>query len=239
MPQRSLVPGFLAAGPPGGALPFPAFPAAAQQVVRVALRHAWRGVQAQCDPGVLEVATEPQITGVLQLVLNTMLDDESEPVPGFTSNYFETVERGPETLNYDGTHLEKRPDLRFTLQGRIPHVHDRTHYGLFVECKLVDATHPLSRYGNDGILRFVKGEYAWAMTHGLMLGYIRGTAPMLPELVAFLGAKSAVYHVTSTATDATEGEGLVRSSHKRSWQYPTTSTSPGPIELVHIWLSMN
>lgn len=241
MLPSSLVPGFLATGPVPGQFPYPTMPPRVQRVVRAALRHAWNSVQSRAEEHGLSSATEPQITTVLQLALNEMLDDDDEPVPGFSSNYFETVERGAEMVNYSGAKLEKRPDLRFRMQGRIPFVSDRTHYGIFVECKLLDASHPMRLYAANGILRFVNGDYAWAMPHGMMLAYVRSGAPTQDDLIAYLKNGDVEYSVVDVIQGSPPdgGEVLLRSVHERQWQYPSTANPPGPIELTHIWLSLS
>ena len=49
-----------------------------------------------------------------------------------------------------------------------------TQNGLFVECKPVDAAHPPGGdYCDAGLIRFVNGDYAWAMQESLMVGYVR------------------------------------------------------------------
>lgn len=213
-------------------------PVGAQSVIRTALRHAWSVVCARDSRNKLATAPESQITTVLQFALNELLDDESEPVPGFSSNFFETIERGAEVVNYNGAHLEKRPDLRFRLQGRIPRVSDRTHYGLFVECKLLGSSHPLHLYGSNGIRRFVTGDYAWAMPHGLLLAYVRDAALTWADLLRLLDNHKVEYNVLDR-TEAREGEDVARSHHGRTWQYPSSPIPPGPIELVHLWLSLS
>jgi hypothetical protein len=240
MPPSSLVPGFLATGPTAGQLPYPMMPLSAQRVVRTALRYAWNTVQSRAEEHGLRSATEPQITTVLQFALNELLDDDNEPVPGFSSNYFEAVERGAEMVNYSGLKLEKRPDLRFRMQGRIQLVHDRTNYGLIVECKLLDAAHPLRLYAANGVLRFVKGDYAWAMPHGMMLAYVRSGTPTQEDLITFLKNGSVEYSVVDAfnGSPQEDGEEFVRSVHERSWQYPSSASSPGPIELIHVWLHL-
>jgi hypothetical protein len=177
---------------------------------------------------------------VLQLALNELLDDEEEPVSGFSSELFETVERGAEVVNYSGMKLEKRPDLRFRMQGRIPSVSDRTHYGMFVECKLLDATHSLRLYAVNGVLRFVQGDYAWAMPHGMMLAYVRSSAPTHDDLITFLKKGRAEYSVVDTSHGSPEDvDEFVRSVHDRLWMYPSPASSPGQIELIHVWLRLS
>ena len=216
-------------------------PESAQRVVRAALRHAWSIVRANAATGELETATEPELTATLQMILNQMLDDETEPVPGFSANDFELIERGAESVNYSGLRLEKRPDLRFRLHSAIPRIRDRTHYGLFVECKIVDRNHPVRNYAAEGIQRFVEGDYAWAMPHAMMVAYVRDTSASLDDVVAFLSKDGSRYAVTEVELSSLSAEPtpMLRSVHSRSWQYLASPNSPGPIALVHVWLGLN
>lgn len=105
LPRSRLVPGFLATGPSSSILPHPPLPEGAQRVVCAALRHAWSIVRANAAVGELEIAAEPELTATLQMTLNHLLDDDTEPVPGFSANDFELVERGAESANYSGVRL--------------------------------------------------------------------------------------------------------------------------------------
>jgi hypothetical protein len=241
LPRSSLVQGFLATGPSSTALPHPAIPERVQCIVRAALRHAWNMVRANAAVGELETAAEPELTVTLQMMLNHLLDDDTEPVPGFSANEFEIVERGAESVNYNGTRLEKRPDLRFRLHSPAPRIRDRTHYGIFVECKIVDNKHPVRRYVMEGVQRFIDGDYAWAMPHGMMVAYMRDTNANLNEVVALLNNAGSLYAVTEVelSTLPAESAPTLRSVHSRSWRYLASPNPPGPIELVHVWLSLN
>ena len=88
---------------------------------------------------------------------------------GFTTEVFSSVGR-PEVRNFDGKKTSKKPDMVAFLADR-PNV-KRSQDGIFVECKPVDAAHSLlSDYCDAGVVRFVVGDYAWAMTEALMVGY--------------------------------------------------------------------
>jgi hypothetical protein len=55
---------------------------------------------------------------------------------------------------------------------------------LFVECKPVDAKHPVgSKYCDDGLIRFVRGDYAWAMQEGMMLAFARDGRTIAKHLI--------------------------------------------------------
>ena len=66
---------------------------------------------------------------------------------------------------------DKDPDLWFRLRSdEEPTTVLSTHDGLFVECKPVDNSHPVrSDYCDKGLLRFIVGDYAWAMQDALMV----------------------------------------------------------------------
>ena len=90
-------------------------------------------------------------------------------VDGFTHDSFRSIER-IETVNFDGTRKSKRPDLVAFLSFR-PSTQS-SQDGIFIECKPVDGAHSLfTDYCDEGIARFIVGDYAWAMTEALMVGY--------------------------------------------------------------------
>jgi hypothetical protein len=65
------------------------------------------------------------------------------------------------------------PDLVFHLQ---PERLDTlsTHDAIFAECKPVHATRAAgAHYCDRGIVRFINGDYAWAMQDALMIAYVR------------------------------------------------------------------
>ena len=83
----------------------------------------------------------------------------------------------------------------------------------------------------------MEGEYAWAMAHGIMVASVRADGPTRADLVSFLNDRKIEYSVINAA-EAGDDEELVESGHERPWQYPSSGSTPGPIELIHIWLSL-
>ena len=220
-------------------MPYPAFEPGFLAIVNRALTWAWATLRQRSSDEHLREVAEVQITEAMQTVLNQAMNDALEPVEGFTAAYFETMERGGEIANYDGTRLEKRPDLRFRLRGR-HNVSDRLQYAFFVECKIVDATHAVLRYCNEGLARFIRGDYAWAMPHAMMLAYVRDRTYSVQALKQLLENDNTQYAVTSVSVpEATEALGSVESVHKRPWRYPVTDSEPGPIEIRHLWLLLS
>src|SRR5712692_5576956 len=58
---------------------------------------------------------EPEINALIETRLNTLLDEDE-----LWSQLVRAVARGRETISYDGSHLEKRPDLSIHLTDRSP-----------------------------------------------------------------------------------------------------------------------
>lgn len=110
--------------------------------------------------------------------------------------------------------------------------------GLFVECKPVDHKHPiLSCYCNKGLVRFVNGDYAWAMQDALMVGYVKARYSF-KKLASVLddSKKNAILKTTNHA--AIDEYAIYRSSHKREFEWPESQGQACPISVAHLWLSL-
>lgn len=234
---------FLAVGPPPPALPYPPLAPALQRVIRSAVGVAWGIVLREISEGRCDGTGEVSITIELERALNHLLNEEPPSVPGFSARIFETLIRGGEVVNYDHTSVEKRPDLTFRTAGPAPSGVERSHYGMFVECKLLDATHNTGAYGDNGIMRFVRGEYAWAMPHAMMIGYVAKDTHRAADFVQFLGSDRIRYQLHGdVALDEVVNsphEVTMRSTHTRTWKYPWNYADPGAVEILHYWLSLS
>ena len=131
---------------------------------------AWSLLKANPPEGFdFSTADEDTITAKLKEIIENRLRKNGE-VPGFNTETFGRVERDSKVINYNGSHLDKMPDLFFDLKREDLPVYNE-YDGLFVECKPVDRDHPvLSSYIKKGLYRFVNGDYAWAMQEALMVG---------------------------------------------------------------------
>jgi hypothetical protein len=136
-------------------------------VVEDALCEAWRRVLA--SPLRVRTASEVELNRALVSRLYQLFSDEE--VTGFNASAFESPIRGGEVEELRGRQLEKRPDVCFRPAGNPGH--SKEFWALFVECKILDADHPMSSYTATGLIRFVDGTYAWAVRRGMMLGYVR------------------------------------------------------------------
>jgi hypothetical protein len=119
-----------------------------------------------------------------------------------------------------------------------------TQYGLFIECKPVDSQHPAgSAYCDEGLIRFVRGDYAWAMQDAMMIGYARDGYSLIPKLSEALASNRKQPIPTSfapefcphTTAKAFAGQVAV-SKHPRAFSYIETNMPAGIIVIRHLWL---
>ena len=188
-----------------------------------------------------DTADEISLNRALIRELNRMMNDEPSEVPGFSAALLETVSRGEELANYDGRHVEKRPDLVFRRPGHLPAGIKRQYCGMFVECKIVDKRHTMKQYCGEGISRFVRGDYAWAMSQGMLLGYARDDYALPRQLDAHLHTRTTQYKMKCRPRRRDHDDSaspVYVTVHDRTWRYPTQEAPPGDIELSHLWLKL-
>lgn len=217
---------------------------ACKQIFVQALRSAWERIVEQMarDGGNLCTEPEPAITSRLEVALNAILGEPGHS-SGFSGSLFQDVVRGAEISNYNNEALEKRPDLTFRLISIEPGL-DRSLYALFVECKIVGPSHPVTAYCGEGIRRFVVGDYAWAMPCGMVLAYAHPgftvSGFLLPYLRRATPANETlqVLHPPRSSRDLSGDPPVYESAHGRPWVYPERSHGPGNISLLHLWLPL-
>ncbi len=214
-------------------IPLPPIPRRILLVVVEALQDAWRLVLQ--DSPMVSLAGRPEIEANAALEAHLARLLHSPAAPRALRDVLLGVTRGSECLSFDGSSLEKRPDLSLSLAGqRIP---------LRAECKLIDAAHDKTvvLYCRNGIRRFVEGEYAWERREALMIAYVRDGSALDPLLIDHL--RSSVdrrdpYGVLALPTPVTpDVSSPVVSAHQRNFTLPTGPPwNPGPIDLWHLWL---
>lgn len=100
-------------------------------------------------------------------------------------------------------------------------------------------------YCNDGLCRFVDGEYAWGNREAFMIAYVRDGSSIEMTLKPFLSSAMTLippgYLVEEPPTRIGDGSSdLASSRHGRAFIYtnqtPPTD-QPGPITIWHLWLS--
>lgn len=185
---------------------------------------------------ILQSADEDTITQVLVEIIENRLR-KNGGVDGFNCALFGKVTRDQKIPNVDKKLPDKMPDIFFDLKrDQLAILSDQD--GLFVECKPVDRNHPiLSCYCKKGLVRFVNGDYAWAMQDALMVGYVKGRYSFI-KLASVLddGEKSAA--LKTTIHSAVDEYGIYRSSHNREFEWPESCGQACPITVSHLWLSL-
>lgn len=179
--------------------------------------------------------SEAEINALMESRLNSLW--RSDPL---WSQLVSSVARGKESLSFDGTHLEKRPDLSIYLTGKHP------SFPVVVECKLIDhgSGKGVDLYCNNGIARFVSGQYAWANSEAILIAYIRDGSSVEEHLSPFLAAgverRPDPWQTHRLPAAAMGLRSTISSSHHlRSFRYPAGvgAGTPGNIALWHLWLN--
>ncbi len=184
-------------------------------------------------PSEVAIGEEPAVTALLQARLNGLINQDA-----IWRQLVVSVGRGTESISFDGSHIERRPDLSIVLS-------DDRRFPLVAEAKILNAAagQTLKRYCDNGLRRFLDGEYAWARREAFMLAYVRDGSTISPLLTTALskahGSKPDPYKVEEFPVQvgpATPPD-LARSRHGRSFAYPKSqSHNPGPVSIWHLWL---
>lgn len=237
--------GLLTQGVPASAycLPHPPLDLPVILVVRQVLLRAFEMLM-ECGFD-LAKEKEDRITTALRNVIENDLR-QSGAVSGFDRRRFDTVVRQTQTENFDSTKLAKAPDLWFKLRhdDEEPRAVLSTQDALFVECKPVDGDHSAgSAYCDDGLIRFICGDYAWAMPEAMMIGYSRAGRTIPGHLVPAMSAPNRLATLKTealpTAVAQTEpserAETLYKSRHQRGFSWPDDKGPATEITIYHSW----
>ena len=223
-------------------LPHPPIPLPVFLVVEMAVCAGWQILKTQPRAGFdLLTANEDQVTHELhEAVFNQVFDKGI--VDGFDSQIFTVIVREPKLRNYNYSVLDKMPDLFIGLVNR-PSGLMNTQDGLFIECKPVDLAHSAGKhYCDKGIIRFVRGDYAWAMTSALMIGYVRQSYTIVPKLSDALKVRMSAIptlqepHPCTESTSGLSHEVVHISQHRRTFIYVGTRDAVEAITIRHLWL---
>jgi hypothetical protein len=223
-------------------LPHKPIPLAIYLIVEEALRASWNKLQINPPAGFnIDTAEEDVVTHELLKVLHGQIF-ESEEVEGFTHDYFVPPVREAKVENFDETRRDLMPDLLIGMigrsKGRVP-----WQDALFVECKPVGLERPAgSHYCDRGLIRFVRGDYAWAMTSALMVGYARRGYSIFPKLENALKMRSKDILTLSQprpcfrSKPTLTSEVTFFSEHGRTFNYVQTGKAAPLITIRHLWL---
>ena len=159
--------------PLGIRLPHPPLSLRSHLIIETAICAAWELMLTHPRTGFdLLAANEDTVTHELFERLYDEVFDKGV-VGGFGREVFASVRREPKVRNFNGSSLDKMPDLLVEFIDR-PAGSMNSQHGLFIECKPVDQEHRAgSAYCDKGLIRFVRGDYARAMQSAMMVGYAR------------------------------------------------------------------
>ncbi len=203
------------------------------QVIAEGLSRAFQEIQ-QAWPAIVATGSEAEVTALLVARLNSLIDHDI-----FWGQLVMCVVRGAESSSADASHIEKRPDLSIYLSSH------RRNFPLIAEAKILDSTKTEGMYCNNGLSRFLTGEYAWARQEAFMVGYVRDGSSIETRLLPFLKADMATvpsrYAVEVPPTSAGGSIGdLAKSRHGRKFTYSHQTPlkhTPGSIDIWHLWLA--
>lgn len=215
-------------------LPLPEIQSNHLKIIAEGLSRAFSDLSSQA-PAVVSAGIESEVTALMESRLNALIEEDP-----FWGQLVLCVVRGKESLSYDGSHLEKRPDLSIYLTDR------NRGFPLIAEAKIIDsiASKTETLYCDNGIQRFIKGEYAWGSREAFMIAYVRDGSSISTKLIPFLSSAMSqtppAYFVEELRVAIWSGNADVAySRHGRSFVYTNKilpDLQPGPISVWHLWL---
>jgi hypothetical protein len=199
----------------------------------------------------LAEAKEDDLTACLRSIIENDLRQTGR-VDGFNKCTYEYVVRQAEVANYNGSRRAKTPDLCFKLRydDFAPCDALSEFDALFVECKPVDKAHSAgSKYCDDGLNRFVNGDYAWAMQEGMMLAYARHGRTLVDHLITAMKESNRMIALATEQLpedlfpgqkeDFVKAGRIYVSLHRRKFQWPDGKGPATNITIYHLWFDCN
>ena len=219
----------------GLSLPLPEVQTDHLEIIAEGLHRAYHDILTSA-PNVVASGNEAEVTALMEARLNTLIEQDS-----FWGALVRSVARGKESLSFDGSHLEKRPDLSIFLTDRA------RNFPLIVEAKIIDVTTGKTErlYCDQGLRRFIEGEYAWGTREAFMIAYVRDGSSIVATLTPFLST-ATVKRILSYLVEELPSPlkktsiDLARSRHGRAFAYTHQAPPlnvPGSISIWHLWLS--
>jgi hypothetical protein len=218
-------------------LPHPQIPQRTILLLCKVIRRAWQLlIEKPPTDFLLHSADEDTITHELVDIIENRLRKNGE-VDGFDCARFGKVVREPKITNVDKRHPDKMPDIFFDIKrDQYPVLSNQD--GLFVECKPVDSKHAiLSCYCGKGLIRFVNGDYAWAMQDALMVGYV-GDHISFKKLASVLDNSGQKYALNTMSHALVNEAAIYYSSHDRTFEWPENCGPACQILVTHLWLPL-
>ena len=223
-------------------LPHPAIPLAVFLVVETALRVAWQMMltRPRSDFRLQREDEDPVTCELCERVCNEVFNRGL--VDGFDRTLFAKPTRESKIKNYNGQKIDKMPDLLLDLVDR-PAVRIPAQDWLFIECKPVQSGRSAgAHYCDRGIVRFVRGDYAWAMREALMIGYVTEGYTISNKLAAALKSRRSRIPTLTLPTpcprsaETSWSEATYVTKHCRNFRYVETGQPASSIVIRHLWL---
>ena len=221
--------------------PYPHWESTLLLCIDRAIKRAWDSVLTN-EFKKLPHYSEEEITDALEYEIQKIMDMENES--GFNRSKFQSIVRGAKFRSFDDAHLEKAPDLLIRQIDLSPGIFDSRHDSLFIECKIIEGRNkPPLLYIKNGIRRFVDGEYAWCMSHSIMIAYVRDGKKIPKDIKETFKRNSTNTEIARCAPLNNEYSKWIgskspqtyRTTHSRLWKQPKHG-APNNIEISHIWL---
>lgn len=218
----------------GVQLPLPDIAWPLLQVLVSAVKDAWKDLVAAQGPS-LHAKSETELTTLLQSHLNHARGNSIK-----LGQIVSCVVRGAESISFDGSHIEKRPDLSVYMTAR------NANFPLVVECKIIDHERGkgIDLYCSKGVKRFVDGEYGWASAQAFMIAYVCDDSSvdntLTPHLETAAGSRADPFRTRTLPSFDRHMNALTTSEHDRSFRYINfvANDDPGPIAISHVWIDV-
>lgn len=214
-------------------LPLPKISNEILEIIAEGIIHAFNDIMSN-HPSIVSTGTEAEVNALLGTKLNNLLQEDI-----LLSQLISYVGRGVESLSFNGIHLEKRPDLSLILTSSI------NNFPLIIEAKIIDKTSGKTAqlYCDNGLRRFIDGEYAWGNQEAFLMAYVRDKSTINLKLTPYLANKISTnpsdYQTIELPIVRSMGN-LATSQHGRTFTYihqDAPNNQPGSISLWHLWLS--
>jgi hypothetical protein len=218
----------LAALTRGLSLPLPPLPTTSLRIIADSVVQAFAHVKATHRIS-YSSGSEPELNALIVARLNDMLEQNTA-----LGLYVNAVSRGVETLNYNGTRLETRPDLSFYLTSR------SSRFPLVAEAKVVDAPsgRSVGKYCSSGLARYIVGDYSWGAQEAFLVAYVRDKAKIDPSLVKELQKAKKTrpdpYRTKKMPIALYGSDSLSSSRHARPFKH-MTGAGVQPAKMINVW----
>lgn len=223
-------------------LPHPPISLSVFLVVEAALRAAWELMRTKPSTNfqLLSEDEDPVTWQLCERLCNEVFN--RGVVEGFDRFLFGKPTRDTKISNFDGAKRDMMPDLLIDLVDR-PVVRIPAQDWFFIECKPVQSGRSAgAHYCDRGIIRFVRGDYAWAMPNALMVGYVTTDYTISTKLTAALKQRRTKLPTTilpkpcSCSPRTKWSEPTHITQHDRTFNYIETGQPAPAITLRHLWL---